>query len=398
MNRKDTVCPLPWNSVFINENQVNICCNTMTPALDDNGVKFKIDSLPTLKDSKFYKQLKQDMLDGVQNPACDRCWKMEPESFRTRVYNKDFKDTYDLICSDAPEHLPLEHMSISIGNVCNLNCRMCDPNSSSMIAKEWRRTHPLGRSGQFLQLIATDDKGRNNSFLGDPVFLDYVKDNHSKLKDIYIFGGEPFIIIDEHLKFLQLLVDLGVSKNIRLSYSTNGTNTNMRRFTDLFKQFRQVILSVSTDGMGECYDYIRWPNNWEKHTKSLEYYKNLVKENPNFVVSVACTVQVLLLKQYKEFDRHIREDYGFDRFYIPVNYPDEFSLAVAPKQLLEEVYEQNVHEQLNSIIKPYIDNYDEEQSKELFDKFLKVTKWQDEYREQSLYDFYPEIRNWHGGV
>lgn len=388
MDRKNTVCTMPWNGIHVTDRDINICCNTNVPLLDDEGNRVNINNLSDIKSGSYIKKIKNDMLSGVQNPHCDRCWQMEPHSFRQRVYNQNFKDTYNIICSDTPENMPLEHMSISIGNVCNLNCRMCDPSSSSMIAKEWERGgHPLGK-----EIIAKSD--RNNSYLGDPVFLDYVRNNCTHLKEIFIFGGEPFIIIEEHLKFLQLLVDLNVAKNIKISYSTNATNVNMRRFVDLFKEFRQVIFSISTDGMGRHYDFIRWPNTWEKHSKNLSYYKKMLDDNHNFFGSVACTIQATNIEHLKDYHKWAT-DYGFETFYLPVNYPEEMSLAAVPLDILKRVYNEHICGQIDAIIKPFIDSHNQETSKELFQKFLTVTKWQDEYRNQNVFDFYPQMENWH---
>lgn len=399
MNKKDTVCVAPWNSIFVNDRSINICCNTLVPLTNDDGTHSTIKDLSGIKNNKYYTELKEDLLAGKQHPACDRCWKMEPESFRNNVYNKQSTETFDKIIEQEPKHLPLEHMSISIGNTCNLNCRMCDPGSSSMIAKEWQREHPLGRGKHYNNLIVSDSLQKNNNFLGDPKFLDYVKENYKHLKEVYIFGGEPFIIIEEHLSFLKLLVDLGVSKNIRISYSTNGTNTNLRRFIDLWKSFKEISFSISIDGIEGVYDYIRWPNVWEKAEKSINFFHNLTQENENFSMSVACTVQLLNITHMENFVNYIDTKYTKNYlFFIPVGYPEEFSLKGVPLSVLQEVYEKDLHNQLNSIIKPFIDEYDELNSKEHFDKFLKVATWQDEYREQSLYDFYPEIKSWHIGV
>jgi MoaA/NifB/PqqE/SkfB family radical SAM enzyme len=366
---------------------------------NDDGAQSTIKDLSGIKNNKYYTDLKNDLLQGKQHPACDRCWKMEPESFRNTVYNKQSAETFEKIIEQEPKHLPLEHMSISIGNTCNLNCRMCDPNSSSMIAKEWQREHPLGRGMHYNDLIVSDVIQKNNNFLGDPLFLQYVKENYKDLKEVYIFGGEPFIIIEEHLSFLKLLVDLGVSKNIRISYSTNGTNTNLRRFIDLWKNFKEISFSISIDGIEETYDYIRWPNVWSKAEKSIEFFHNLVQDNENFSMSIACTVQLLNITSMERFVNYIVANYTKNYlFFIPVGYPAEFSIKGVPLNVLQEVYSKNLHPQLNSIIKPFIDDYDEQDSKANFNDLIKVATWQDEYREQSLYEFYPEIRNWHGGV
>lgn len=385
------ICTAPWNAISVTNNGIKLCCNSLVDVEKDDGSRATLEDINSIRTGSFYKKVKDDLLSGVKNTACDRCWNMEPDSFRTH-FNRKYKDSYDILCSETPDILPIEHMYIDIGSTCNLNCRMCDPNSSSMIQKEWENnSHPLGHSGS-LNVIASDKTTHNT--LKDPHFLQFIKDNHKSLKVLYIYGGEPFIILEDHINFLQLLIDLGVSKNISIEYSTNGTNTNKRRFEEIWSKFKSISISISIDGMNECYDYIRWPNTWEKAENSLDYYSNLNKQSDNINVSLACTLQILTASSLSTFRKHIEEKYGFGITFIPVDYPGEFSLKGLPLDVLEKVYDENNDERIRASFKHYIDNYNKSESQKVFEDFLKVSLWQDEYRKQNLYDFFPEIKNW----
>ena len=57
-------------------------------------------------------------------------------------------------------------------------------------------------------------------------------------------------------KFLERLVEEGVSKNIEISYNTNGTVFD-DKFNDIWKEFQSVTLGVSIDGVGERNKFIR---------------------------------------------------------------------------------------------------------------------------------------------
>ncbi len=405
-NNKETVCAYPWNSVYI-DGSIKTCCNALSELLTDDGNITTLDDLDTIRDSNSWNEVKQDLLDGVQNSHCDRCWKMEPNSFR-KTQNEWFPETYDkIIENDSVKSLSLQTLTLAIGNQCNLNCRMCDPGASSMIEKEWQREskHPLGRRVNLRPDVIVSDSGQSNIFLSDPRFLDFVKKNSEDLRDIYMFGGEPFIIIEEHLKFLQALVDTGNSKNILIRYSTNGTNTNLRRFKDLWKNFRAVDIQVSCDGMEEVYDYIRWPSKWSKMKENLKVYSDLNKYEDNITCTVGCTVQNFTITSAEKFRQYIKENYALKIYYIPVDYPSEFSLKGVPLDILKKVYKENEdesnidphfpgQEQLKSIMEDYINTHDQEESVKEYNNMLKVVKWQDEYRDQTLYDFFPDIKEW----
>lgn len=391
---KDTVCTIPWNSVFI-DGHVNLCCCA------EKGIQFPGSKRPTLDDlgtilsGKEWTEIRQSMLAGEKHPTCDRCWKMEPNSFRA-TSNIQFPDTFNkIIENNSSDVMALESMMVAIGSQCNLNCRMCSPSASSMIEEEWSRKdkHPLGREIGRRQGIIVSDLGIQESFLKDSRFLDFIRKNGENLKDIYIFGGEPFIIIEEHLAFLQALIDVGSSKNITLRYSTNGTNITLRRFTDLWSHFKEISIQVSCDGMEEVYDYIRWPSKWSKMKENLNYFAEL-KRSHNIFTSVACTMQNLTLEQADKFEKFIEEEYDLDIYYIPVDHPTEFSLKTVPIEVLQKVYNNTPTERIKNIIQGHMDNYNESESISAYNDMLKVVKWQDNYRNQHLHDFFPTIDEW----
>ena len=387
---KDTVCAYAWNAVHFTDS-LSVCCNSLERLKNNEGEPATSKDLLDLKNNKQLIQLRKDLLNGVKNTFCDRCWKMEPDSFRKNA-NDIYSETFNKIITESPDTLPIEHIFLSIGNTCNLNCRMCFPESSSMIEKEWKNNgpHPVNSSN----IIASDQDYRNLNHMGDPHFIQFIKDNYRSLKHIYIYGGEPFIIIDEHLKLLQLLIDLGVSKNITIGYSTNGTNVNLRRYIDLWQNFKNINISVSCDGMEEVYDYIRWPNTWSKMKKSLDYYYDFTEKNDNIEFSIACTIQNANIYQIEKFHQFIKTNYNRETYYIPVNSPEEFSLNTLPISTLKDLSENNLPERVLTYVNDALKTYDVEKTTEKFNNFIKTLAWQDNYRNQNMYDYLPQIRVW----
>jgi len=397
-NNKETVCVYPWNSLYIDgADSIKLCCNAPEPELikTDAGEKPTFDDLDTILSSKSFTDIRQNMLNGIKDSVCKRCWKMEPNSFRSTI-NTWFPNTFEkIIENNSTDFMSLETLTIAMGNQCNLNCRMCSPDASSMLEKEWSREdkHPLGKEVTLRGDIIVSDAGIEESYLKDPRLLDFIKKNGKDLKDIYMFGGEPFIIIEEHLTFLQALVESGGSKNIKLRYSTNGTNTNLRRFTELWSHFKEIQIQVSCDGMEDVYDYIRWPSKWSKMKENLKYFAEL-KRTGNIFTSIACTMQNLTLEQADKFEKFIEEEYDMGVYYIPVDYPQEFSLKTVPIEVLQKVNDDTPTERLKNIIQGHIDNYNESESVAAYNDMLKVVKWQDNYRNQHLHDFFPKIDEW----
>ena len=413
MDNTKTVCVLPWNSIAIGSTGTSfplmVCCNS------DKGSIYKSDGstatpadLSQLNDMVFIKNLKSDLFAGVKNSLCNRCWAMEPHSFRAGL-NSAYPEAYSKILNTPPEEIlqkfPLEHITLNIGNTCNLACRMCYPHSSSMIEKEWSSgTVPNNKN---FTLISTQPGAYNATVLADPSFLDFIKNNNADLKTIYIYGGEPLIIIEEHLNFLQILIDAGVSKNITLNYSTNGTNTNIRRFAEVWKEFNFVDIQISIDGFTDAYEYVRWPNTWNKIERSLHSFKEL-SDRGIVRCSIAATVSALTITSLNALLTYLKDTFDFDTILIPVTNPDYLSLDVVPITVLSSILDTWTYvdpgnqTDIKSIVTPYIERYsnmtvdqEREHKKKLYESFVEIMQWQDKYRNQSLFDTYPYVRNWY---
>ncbi len=413
MDNTNTVCVLPWNSIAIGSTGAGfplmVCCNSNDGTIHaNNGKVATTTDLPQLYDMTFTKNLKLDLFAGVKNSLCSRCWAMEPHSFRVGL-NNAYPTAHSKILSTPPgeilQKFPLEHITLNIGNTCNLACRMCYPHSSSMIEKEWSsQTVPNNKN---FKLINKQPDAYNATVLGDQAFIEFVKNNNADLKSIYIYGGEPLIIIEEHLNFLQMLVDAGVSKNITLHYSTNGTNRNIRRFAEIWKEFQLVDIQISIDGFTDAYEYVRWPNTWSKIENSLRSFKEL-SDSKIVTVSIAATVSALTIYTLNDLLTYLKDTYDFHTLLIPVSNPDYLSLDVVPiKELISILknwtyIDPSNQTDIKSIVTPFIERYsnmtvdqERDRKKPLYDAFVEVMQWQDAYRNQSLFDTYPQSRNWY---
>ena len=105
-------------------------------------------------------------------------------------------------------------------------------------------------------------------------------------------------------------------------------------------------------------------------------------------------MQLLTLETADKFEKYIKDNYDLGIYYIPVDFPGEFSLKTVPQEVLTTVYSKSTNNQLKNIVKGYINSYHMEDSVHEYNNMLKVVKWQDEYRDQKLLDFYPQIDSW----
>ena len=139
----------------------------------------------------------------------------------------------------------IEFLDISIGNLCNLKCRMCNP----YISTSWIKDSHLQDKLDFTL------KNFNNKKVLDNItddFLQYVADLKN-LRYIILKGGEPFM----HPRLFELLDLLKNKKDIVLQFITNGTHVLSKEEFNIISQFKKLKIFFSTEADGKMYQYIR---------------------------------------------------------------------------------------------------------------------------------------------
>lgn len=409
-----TFCIYPWMQLASRTNgTARLCCTSdSAPCIEvDSGKQFVFgeDSIEELWNSKYYKQLRKDMIKGRPRPECKVCYldeKMGKISKRQGAYSKFF-DTdqensilrnYFVHHTDVDGYLSLSPIAIDLklGNLCNLKCRMCDGNSSSQIAKEEQHltTYPDGYSAK--------KPSRTLTWADNPKFFDEFKQYLPDMIHIYATGGEP--TLNKNLETLLLFcIENRFAENITLHMVTNLTNMNMLEF--YAKHFKKVILTVSFDGEGQTYEYIRTPANWRK------FIDNFIQilEIPNITVGALFTLSsynihnmipcLTLIKHL--LDQH---DTGTGTFNInhvynpvflsPIHLPDEYKQQISREirtALSDKIFEGKNAARVKNALESLPEYLNQSWDKQQFDKFVKYTQMLDFHRKQSFDDINPDL-------
>ena len=250
---------------------------------DGSYYNWRTDSILDGFNSDEMRRMRLSMLEGVRLPECHRCWRSEAAgggSRRLHTIGRFNELTLDYARShtDATGATDLKptFWDARFGNLCNLKCIMCHPESSTQWIKDWSAI-----TGDNTEYIEHDWWKSNN-------FWEQLEELGSNITNIQLAGGEP-LMIERQYDFLQKLVDRGWSKDIELEYDTNLTNVQDRAI-EIWKHFKNVITRVSIEDMGDRNRYIRYPSNYDK---IIENTLKVKKEVPNSRCFVACTWQVL---------------------------------------------------------------------------------------------------------
>ena len=221
-------------------------------------------------------QLRSEFIAGDRPDACRRCWAEEDAgklSLRQRQLEYFPNDYRDFIQSGAWLAGPKTAV-FKTSNVCNLACRSCagwDTNSYAKEGKYYLETYNtttesngmVKAHNRFIPLLAPKHMD----------FSQYYSIAHN-LEKIDFFGGEPFLNITQ-LDLLEYLVEQGLSKKITLYYSTNCTNYPTERLQRAWNNFKRVEISMSIDGIGSEFEYMRYPGKWSEAVDVIDYIINL---------------------------------------------------------------------------------------------------------------------------
>ena len=164
---------------------------------------------------------------------------------------------------------------------------MCSPHDSSAWIKEWKIQYPKYKTIELRQ-DQQWDIDFDYTWYQKGVFLKSMRAQAHNIKELYFAGGEP-LLIPEHYKILEFMVEAGAAANCVLRYNSNGLELPDKLF-ELWNHFKQVKFNFSIDAVGDKNYYIRYPSKWETVVKNLHRLDNTPD---HIIVNIACAVQLL---------------------------------------------------------------------------------------------------------
>jgi wyosine [tRNA(Phe)-imidazoG37] synthetase (radical SAM superfamily) len=284
-NLKDispTICPWPWTTIHVATNShLSHCCEAR-----DFPISAQDTSLQTFWNSKEIQLVRATMLTGKWHDSCLICKKREKNNIKSKrqmaLYKADTSGWHGytteqikkLILKGTRVTEPIKQIDIRFGTTCNLSCRMCGPWSSSM----WAQI--VDENKEAFEEIGWNDpvyqskmsiKSQKSRWWQQKKFLNSLIDACGGLHSLNITGGEPTLIPE--------LVDVlkQVNKDCLIQLTTNGTLFNKKLYNELSK-FKNTWFVLSIDGVGDTYNYIRHPGDWNTVNSNVPKFKDYVKE------------------------------------------------------------------------------------------------------------------------
>jgi hypothetical protein len=342
--------------------------------------------------SQDLESLRDSFRNNQQSPVCNRCWHEEAnqkKSLRLRLFDPvthasdysfitDADSILDKINSGAYLNGP-EVLTIKNGNVCNARCRVCHPGDSSRwIADSIKLKAMVGK-----EYYSIDQTERNWS----DSQLDEICKLARNLKRLELFGGEP-LYNKQVYRLLQRIVDQGDSDHIVLYINTNGS-VDFTEKIPCIKDFKEVEIGVSIDGVGAHFDYIR--NGLEYSVVKanvLRWQEFFARHGVKYYIDSISTVEILNVYYLPELKQAVEEILPLPPFwnllvdpaYLFIkNMPDTIKTAVVDKLSPDPEFAD-----LINVIQQPADLAE-------WQKFLTITQALDTIRNEDFAQTFPEF-------
>jgi len=364
----------------------------------------------------YIKDVRKRMTNGEWLPECSECLHLERNNIvSSRQWeNEVWEDVINEVVADASVNdweveQPLQ-FDFRLGNLCNLQCQMCNKEASHLVSVE-RAT--MVRSG--LGLNHPDWQGqiadKKQALLQPGIDWTSFEDMIKKARKIKLIGGEPTVSPDM-FKLLDTAVQSGHAHHIELSFYTNITNMQDRWLEQLSK-FEKVIVNCSLEGMEDMNDYMRPPSKWSsvwKHFDKLVKFSN-TKAGKNIKVRVTTVNQITNALHIADFWRMMHEyqmtsDRGIGMSTNQLIEPHYYSMAHAPEWLKEQQREE-ILKFLTSIgNSPHYEDYEEplmeivnfgldkehQYNPAIIKQYVEVTENYDRFRGHDVTKVSPEFK------
>lgn len=276
-----TFCIVPWANTHINTDGGLVPCCKISADFPTKNIDNIEDFSKDWWNDEPMQQLRSDLVKGIKTKYCNSCW-IDEETGKSSLrqgFNKRLAKHTNLrkiakSSTYVAEDLPIA-LDLNFSNICNYKCLMCGPDRSSKIQTERKQNEVKFKSLDFLLPLVNYDFDWPNK----DKFQTFFKNVMPNVRELVLKGGEPLLIKD----VMPTIKSVENKKRCAVAISTNGSVEFDDDFVDQLKQFQQIWLCVSVDGILEHGEYVRHGSQWPTVHNTIVKLSKL--ENCNFQLS-----------------------------------------------------------------------------------------------------------------
>ena len=413
-NTNTGFCALPFVQYSTyNGGRFRLCCMAKEPKDLVNQEELGIDGT---WNHDYIKDVRRRMTAGEKLSECVECHHLERNGIMSsrQWENKVWADVIDDVVAKASANdweidQPLQ-FDFRLGNLCNLQCQMCNKEASHLVSVE-RATMVQSGLGANHPDWDGNIANKKEALLQPGIEWESFERMLPYARKIKLIGGEPTVAQDM-FKLLDIATASGHAEHIELSFYTNITNMQ-DKWLDQLAKFEKVIVNCSLEGMGDMNDYLRPPSKWASVWKNFDKLVKFsdTKEGKRIKVRVTTVNQItnaLHIATFWKFmhDYQMTSNRGIGMSTNQLVEPAYYSMAHAPEWLKEEQREQ-ILEFLKSIgNSPHFEQYEEplmelvnfsldpehKYDADIMRQYVKITENYDRFRGHDIIQVSPEFR------
>lgn len=303
-----TFCILPWVHQYVGPpGDVKPCC---LYEQDMQIGDLKQNTLEEIWNNDATKQMRLDMLNGVELVGCAKCnsrtnLTVTPkDQFNKFLFNNHHAKNEDLVAStqedgSLSEH-KLQYIDARFNNLCNLKCRTCGPRFSTSWIEDHVKLYDIKKEDRAMHGDVFQFPGQHEDQL-----LNEIMPQLPNVRQIYFAGGEP-LMQKEHYAVLEELIRLNKhnDSDFNLQYNTNFSVLKLGKHDviEFWKQFKRLRVNASIDGSHARAEYWRKGTNWSQLVNNAKRYRAEVPQGEFCISYTLSWVSAFnLLELHKEW-------------------------------------------------------------------------------------------------
>lgn len=375
---KNIFCNSPWYELQIYwDGSLGFCCqesHKLYPDTQSNYYNVNRMTIAEWFDSEPMRSARMSMLGSTPNSICHRCYheqefggtsrrhKCNQKSviFTKTQFDESYKQSpgykkfeFSRVNRGAYDGMPID-LHIDLGNYCNLACKMCRPQASSVIAAQEVK---WGNS-EAQKYVGTDWTRDEATWLR---VLDELA-SIPTLNNVHFMGGETLIT-----SRFEDFVDYMIARNrtdLNFSFVTNGTTFN-KTLLDKLKKFRRIGIEVSIETVTKHNEYQRQGTNNDQVLKNIDQYLEYC-DGDQITLTARPAISALTIGQYQTLLKYCLERKIIVKS-LWVNKPEFLNPQILPDSIKKQ-YISNYEKFINTYNlkdKNYLTDYNESDPNEI---------------------------------
>lgn len=263
--------------------------------------------------------------------------------------------------------LPIK-LDLSYDNNCNLACRTCSPELSSLWVVQTNTVIPI-------------QKNKIDYGLWVKSYLDQL--DLSRVQEITFSGGET-LLGSSYYKLTEYISGRLDPEYCMISFQTNGTQPWLERYLPALEKFKLIKLNISVDGILNRFEYLRWPARWDEWQSNVQ---NLINQAPhNVMFNFEETISIFNLYYLNESSEYFSKNFLTNRLGDPVNLNRHLAGGIFSLSALSQSYVNALPVTVRSLVARDF----QPSPGRIRQAILEINKI-DQIRQQSFKNVFPEI-------